>query len=192
MTVSCGSGRKLKGVCPVPWLEMAALAPLPGPEQPGLRAFLHPSGPRTPISHPAGSLCCTTLRIPSQLSPGRSICPLLPIFGVWTLFPNPGKLIPVSSPISKLSVVVCHQICPFLTISDPCSACTGVLWSCGARFILGSWACWWLGARQGVGLCRARLLFTSWLWGLTMGDPGGNPEVWGASGTCHGGSTGFG
>lgn len=48
----CGFGRKLKGVCPVSWIEMSALALLTRVEQLAFGSDLHPPGPKTLLWDP--------------------------------------------------------------------------------------------------------------------------------------------
>lgn len=109
----CGFGRKLKGVCPVSWMEMSALALLPGVEQPGFGGDFYPPGPKTPIWGPTqlGPFAVpppgTTTTIPRQ----RYLSPASYIWGPDT-FPHPRKLIPVPSLLSELSSVACCQIFP--------------------------------------------------------------------------------
>lgn len=186
---------EIERVCPASWLEMSALALLPRVEQPGLGGDLLPPGPKTPIWGPAqlGPLAVpppgTTTTIPRQ----RYLSPASYIWGPDT-FPHPRKLIPVSSLLSELSPVACHQLSSCFEHLRPwlCShwGPSLALWD---RAYLGELVLlvWWPVARLGVGLHWACPVVYFPAVGSDRGESIWNPRGVGAPDAHHGTSSGF-
>lgn len=155
----CGFRRKSKGVCPGPAARTGvawSLSPWSqDPHKPPswIPLLRHPHAPQPAVPRQRYLYPCSL-----YLGSGPS--------------PQPREVNPYSwhhfQALCGLQWCVTKFV-PFLSISDPCSAPTGVLRQPRrARSVSESWAC----RRPGWVWDRTRLapLFTSWLWGLTLQD----------------------